>query len=164
MKPLLHLSVAAILVASVPALVVSQTRADFSGRWKVSQAKSSRGAIGNQATVTFPSEMVIKQQGAELHIEIHHPRVKPVTVVYKLDGGETTVPAPAGVTEKAKATWDGETLVITARRVVSTPVGDFATDTKEIWSRNGNVVTVRKTSTAEGLSDNETAVYERDDS
>lgn len=157
-------SVAALMLVSVPVLLLAQTRPDFSGKWKISQAKSSAGATGNSAKVSFPSELIVKQHAAELYLETRFPRTDPLTAVYKLDGSEVTVGTPAGVTEKAKATWDGEKLVITARRVVATPFGDFATDTKEVWSLTGNILTIGKTQSAEGLSDTETAVFDKDQS
>lgn len=167
MKPLFLVSVAAIVLLTAPAPTPAQTGPDFSGRWKISQAKSTRGAVGNGARVTFPSEMIIKQHPAELHIESSLPRTPSVTTVYKLDGSEVTVTMAegiTGVTEMAKATREGATLVIAARRVVSTPIGDLVTDSKEVWSRNGNVLSIARTQTSFGLSENETAVYEKDQS
>lgn len=148
----------ALLAAS--AHVPAQEAPDFSGSWTINQARSSAGATGNNAKVSFPSEVVVAQQGGELRVEIRFPRTDPVIARYRLDGGEVVVPVP-GVTEKARAAWDGGRLVITARRVVSTAFGEFVTDTKETWSRTGDVLTVQKTQSAEGVSDTETAVFDR---
>jgi hypothetical protein len=140
--------------------LVAQTQPDVSGHWKINQAKSSAGATGNNAKVSFASELVVSQQGTDLRVEIRFPRTDPVVAVYRLDGGEVAVPVP-GVTEKARAAWEGGRLVITARRVVSTAFGDFVTDTKEVWSGTGDVLTIQKTQSSEGLSETETAVFER---
>lgn len=164
MKPLVVASVAALVLATVPGVARAQTGPDFSGKWRISQAKSSRGATGNSASVNFPSELIIKQSPAELHVEMRLPRTDPVTAVYKLDGTEVTVATPAGIFEKAKARWDGGKLVITARRVVSTPFGDFVTDSTEVWSRSATSLTIGKTQTAEGVSATETAVFDKDGS
>jgi hypothetical protein len=140
----------------------AQAQPDFSGHWKISQSKSSTGATGNNATISFPSELVIKQHPAEeVHVESRYPRSAPLTTVYKLDGSEITINLPSSVTEKARATWDGDKLIINARRVVSSAFGDFVTDSKETWSRTGNVLTVQKTQSSEGVTDSETAVFEQ---
>ena len=162
MKPSFLVVIAALALLTVPALPRAQAGTDFSGRWKISQAKSSPGAIGNNAKVTFPSELIVEQRPGELHVDMRIPRTDSVTAVYKLDGSEITVGTPAGIAEKAKAMWDGNKLVITARRVVTSPFGDFVTDTKEVWTRTGNVLTIGKTVTAEGIADTETAVFDKD--
>jgi hypothetical protein len=162
MTPLFLVAVAALVLVAAPALTGAQTRPDFSGKWEISQAKSSPGATGNGANISFPSELVITQRPVELHVEIRFPRSEPLTTVYKLDGTEVTVGTPAGVNEKAKATWDGQNLVITARRVVSTAFGDFVTDSKEVWSRTGNVLTIGKSQSSDGVSERERAVFDKD--
>ena len=149
----------ALVVAATIGLA-AQTQPDFSGHWKINQAKSSAGATGNNAKVSFASELVVAQQGSHLRVDIRFPRTDPVVAVYALDGSEVAVPVP-GVSEKARAAWESGRLVITARRVVSTPFGDFVTDTKEVWSRAGDVLTILKTQASEGLSETETAIFER---
>jgi hypothetical protein len=153
---------AIVLALANPMSAVAQAQPDFSGHWKISQAKSSTGATGNNATISFPSELVIKQQPDELHVDSRYPRAAPLTTVYKLDGSEITINLPSSVTENARTTWDGDRLIITARRVVSSAFGEFVTDIKETWSRAGNVLTVQKTQSADGVTDAETAVFDRD--
>lgn len=153
--------VAASGLVTVSARAPAQTRPDFSGHWKISQARSSPGTLGNSAKVGFPSELVIQHQLAELSVEMRIPRAETVTALYKLDGTEVTLGTPAGITEKAKAMWDGEKLVITARRVISTAFGDFVTDSKEVWNRTGNLLTITKTQTADGVSQTETGVFDK---
>ncbi|MET0212595.1 MAG: hypothetical protein ABW292_06315, partial [Vicinamibacterales bacterium] len=150
------------VVLANPISAAAQVQPDFSGHWKISQTKSSIGATGNNATISFPSELVIKQQPAELHVESRYPRSAALTTVYKLDGSEITINLPSSVTEKARARWEGGNLIITARRVVSSAFGEFVTDIKETWSRAGNVLTVQKTQSADGVTDAETAVFDRD--
>ena len=162
MKPLFLVSFAALVLVAAPPLTRAQTRPDFSGKWEISQAKSSAGATSNSANISFPSELIITQRPAELHVESRFPRSEPFMTVYKLDGTEVTTGTSSGVNEKAKAMWDEQNLVITARRVVSTQFGDFITDSKEIWSRTGNVLTIRKSETSDGLNQSETAVFDKD--
>lgn len=161
MRSLLPAALVAVALATVPVLAVAQARPDFSGKWQISQAKSSAGATSNSANIAFPSELIIVQRPAELHVEGRFPRSDPFTTVYRLDGSEVTAGTPAGVAEKAKATWDGNMLVITARRVVASAFGDFVTDSKEVWTRTGNVLTITKSETSDGLVTSERAVYDR---
>ena len=165
MSRLLPASVAALALAALPALAPAQTRPDFSGRWEVSQSKSSRGAVGNRATVAIASVMIVTQRSSELQVEMWFPRTEtPTTAVYTFDGSEVVLGGtPGDVTEKARAMWDGNALVITAKRVVSTAFGDFVSDTKEVWSRSGDVLTIQKTRSGDGVSDSETAVFEMND-
>lgn len=151
----------AALTLLVPVLILAQSKPDFSGKWVFNQAKSSRGTAGNSPVVSFPTEMAIKQTPAELHLQGSTVRQEGLTAVYKLDGAEVTVGAPEGISEKAKAVWDGSKLVITSRRSFSSPIGDVITDFKEVWTLNGNVLTIEKTKTAEGHSDTVQAVFER---
>jgi hypothetical protein len=161
MTRLAAFAVAALVLAAVGAPAQEQAGPDLSGRWHVSQARSSPGALGNSAKVSFASELIVQERSGDLHVEMRIPRTDPVTAVYKLDGSEVTVATPAGIVEKAKAVRDGQMLVITARRTVSSAFGDFVTDTKESWTRTGDVLTIRKTSTSEGISATETVVYEK---
>jgi hypothetical protein len=156
------MATAIALALASPSSVAAQGQRDFSGHWNISQTKSSAGATGNNATISFPSELVIEQHPAELHVESRYPRAAPVKTVYRLDGSEITINLPSSVTERARAAWDGDRLIITARRVVSSAFGEFVTDIKETWSRAGNVLTVQKTQSADGVTDAETAVFDRD--
>jgi len=160
MKPRVLLIVA---VVATPAPAAAQTRPDFSGRWEISQSKSSPGAIGNGAKISFASELILAQTPTELRVEMHYPRTPvPIVVVYKFDGSEATVTLSEGTTEKGTARWEGDKLVITSRRTVSTAFGNFVTDSKEAWSRMGNVLSIQKTQSSDGLSDTETAIFDRD--
>ena len=72
-----------------------------------------------------------------------------------------TFPVSEGVVEKASAVWQGDRLTITAHRVVSTRFGEFVTDTKETWNRTENLLTIQKTLTSAGVTDTQTAVFDR---
>jgi hypothetical protein len=162
MKSVLWLSIAAIALLAVPALATAQTRHDYSGKWALSQSKSTQGAAGNGATISFGSEVIVTQTATELRVESRYPRVEQTQiVVFKFDGSEVTTPLSEGVVEKAKAVWEGDKVVITARRVVSTQFGDFVSETKETWSRMGNVLTIQKTLTSDGVTDSQTAVFDQ---
>jgi hypothetical protein len=162
MKFIVLCSLAALGLLAVPVRAAAQEHQDYSGKWALSQSKSTPGAAGNGALISFGSELSVSQSSTELKVEIRFPRVEQTqTITYKLDGSEVTVPLPEGVTEKAKATWQGDRLTITARRVVPSAFGEFVSETKEIWNRMDNVLTIQKTLTSEGVTSNETAWFDR---
>ncbi len=162
MKSVLLLSIAAIALLAVPASATAQAHQDYSGRWALSQSKSTQGAAGNGATISFGSEVIVTQSATELKVESRYPRVEQTQiVVFKFDGSEVTTPLSEGVVEKARAAWVGDKVVITARRVVSTNFGDFVSETKETWSRTGNLLTIQKTLMSDGVVDSQTAVFDR---
>lgn len=150
----------ALLVGVAP-VSVAQSRPDFSGSWKFNQSKSTRGIAGNTPNVPFPSQLVVKQTATELHLEGTSVRQAPVKAVFKLDGSKVTIEAPRGITETGEATFEGATLVVTTRRSFSSPAGETVVDFREVWTLNGNVLTIQKTRTTSGESDTETAVYDK---
>jgi hypothetical protein len=155
------LGLMSILAIIAPSFAAAQAKPDFSGKWIFNQAKSGRGAAGNSPVVPFPSEIVVKQTAAELYVQASTVRQEGTTAVYKFDGTEVTVGAPEGISEKAKVAWDGSKLIITSRRSFTSPIGDVITDFKEVWTLNGNVLTIDKTQTADGHSDTVQAVFEK---
>jgi len=162
MKSVVLRSIAAVALLAIPALAMAQAHQDYSGRWALSQSKSTPGAAGNGATISFGSEVVVTQTPTELKVESRFPRVEQTqTVVFKLDGSEVTIPLGDGVVEKAKAGWDGDNVTISARRVVTTQFGEFVSETKETWSRTGNLLTVEKTLKSDGITDSQKAVFDR---
>ncbi len=162
MKSVLLPSIVAIAFLAVASSATAQAHQDYSGRWALSQSKSTPGAAGNAATISFGSELVVTQSPTELKVEMRYPRVEQTQIaVFKFDGSEVTLPLSEGVVEKAKAAWEGDKVVITARRVISTQFGEFVSETKETWSRTGSLLTIRKTLTADGVTDNQTAVFDQ---
>lgn len=153
-------SVAAVIVV-VPLLLGAQAKPDFSGKWTFNQSKSSRGTSGNSPVIPFPTELVIKQTPAELHLQTSTVRQEGHEAVYKFDGSEIEVDAPEGITEKAKAIWDGPKLVISSRRSFSSPAGEIVMEFKETWTLNDSILTIEKSRTAEGQTDTVKAVFER---
>ncbi|HUR22196.1 MAG TPA: hypothetical protein VMZ90_15375 [Vicinamibacterales bacterium] len=156
------LLVIGVALVAIPAAASAQAHHDYSGKWALSQSKSTPGAAGNGATISFGSELVITQTATELKVEARFPRVEETqTMVFKFDGSEVTHPLSEGVVEKAKAVWDGDKVMITARRVVSTQFGDFVSETKETWTRSGNLLTIDKTVSSDGFTDTQKAVFDR---
>lgn len=161
MKRLCMVSVAALTLVAVPALTLAQTRPDFSGTWRFSTERSGRGTEGNSPAITYPSELLVKQTPVEMHLEGRSLRQADMRAVYKFDGSEVTVSTTEGITEKAKAMWDGAKLVITARRSFAGPGGDFETDFRDVWTLNGNVLTIERTVTSDGVSATRRFVFDK---
>jgi hypothetical protein len=152
--------VATLVLAALPE-VFAQARPDLSGTWVLNYDKSSRGISGNSPDVVFPSQLIVTQSPTELAVKRTSVRQAPFSAVYKLDGSQVNVEAPAGITETAEASFDGATLVIAYRRSFPTPAGEMVTEFKEIWSVSGNVLTIKKTVTQAGESQTESAAYDK---
>jgi hypothetical protein len=105
--------------------------------------------------------MLIVHTSAELHIENTTVRQDAIGVVYKLDGTEVSVRGPAGITTKAKATVDGDKVVIASTRTFSSPAGDVVADIHDVYSVAGNVLTIERKQTINGISSSAKAVYNR---
>jgi hypothetical protein len=158
-------AVAATLVAftlGAQAQVFAQSRPDFSGTWRINQSKSSRNVVGNTPDIQFPSQLEVKQTPTDISVIATSVRQRPVSATYKLDGSKVNVQAPEGITETGEAMLNGSNLVITSRRSFSSPAGDVVVDFKEVWTVNGNELTVEKTRTQVGdTPSTQKAVYDK---
>ena len=141
--------------------VGAQSKLDLSGTWRLNFDRSGPEVAGNGADVPFASEMVVVQSATDLSVKRSSVRQDPFAAVYKLDGSQVNVDAPNGIRETGKARFDGATLVIESRRSFSSPAGDTVVDFTEVWSLDGDVLTVKKTMTQEGDSQSATAVYDK---
>src|SRR5262245_17741343 len=111
------------LVLLVLATASAQTKPDFSGKWRYNSSKSSRDTQGNTPDITYPSDLTVRQGATELEFLGASVRQEDMKAVYKLDGSEVSVASAPDVTERAKATWDGQTLVILSKRIIPSPGG-----------------------------------------
>ena len=152
---------AALALALGVAAAQAQTPPDFSGTWKFNQTKSTPGIAGNTPNIAFPSQIVVKQTGTELSVQSTSVRQAPLSATYKLDGSKVTVEAPKGITETGEAKFEGSNVVITSRRSFSSPAGDQVVNFKEVWTLDGNVLTIVKTRVEDGESSTEKAVYDK---
>lgn len=155
------IAVSVALTLGAQAMSLAQTAPDFTGTWRLNQAKSSRAIVGNTPDIQFPSQLEVKQSSADLAIVATSVRQQPVSAVYTLDGSKTSVQAPEGITETGEAKLNGATLVITSRRTFSSPAGDVVVDFKEVWTRNGSELAIEKTRTQSGESSTQKAVYDK---
>ena len=154
------IAVSVALTLGAQAISIAQAP-DFSGTWRLNQAKSSRAIVGNTPDIQFASQLEVKESPTDISIVGTSIRQQPVSAVYKLDGSKVNVQAPEGITETGEAKLNGTTLVITSRRSFSSPAGDIVVDFKEVWSRSGNELTVEKTRTQSGDSSTQKAVYDK---
>ena len=154
--------VAGVCLALVlQAAAFAQERPDFSGTWRFNQAKSSPNIAGNTPIVPFPSQIIVKQTPTELHVDGSSVRQQPTSAVFKLDGSKVSIKAPSGITETGEAKFEGSTMVITSRRSFTSPLGETVVDVKEVWTLNGNVLTIEKTLTESGDAATEKAVFDK---
>ena len=153
-------AVSVALTLGAQAIAIAQAP-DFSGSWRLNQAKSSRAIVGNTPDIQFASQLDVKQSAADISIVATSIRQQPVSAVYKFDGSKVNVQAPEGITETGEAKLNGTTLVITSRRSFSSPAGDIVVDFTEVWSRSGNELTVEKTRNQSGESSTQKAVYDK---
>jgi hypothetical protein len=155
------IAVSVALTLGAQAISIAQAAPDFSGTWRLNQAKSSRAIVGNTPDIQFASQLEVKQSATDISMVATSIRQQPVSAVYKLDGSNVNVQAPEGITETAEAKVSGTTLVVTSRRSFSSPAGDIVVDFKEVWSRTGNELTIEKTRTQSGDSSTQKAVYDK---
>src|ERR1051325_3686901 len=152
------IAVSVALTLGAQAISIAQAAPDFSGTWRLNQAKSSRAIVGNNPDIQFASQLEVKASASDISIVATSVRQQPVSAVYKLDGSKVNVQAPEGITESGEAKLNGTTLVITSRRSFSSPAGDIVVDFKEVWTRTASELTVEKTRTQSGDSSTQKAV------
>src|SRR5215204_1596653 len=112
------------LVLLLPSLVLAQAKSDLSGSWTFDEAKSDPaparagggggggggGRGGGRMGGAPATAMTIKQTAGELSMDRTTAQGSQ-TVVYKLDGSESTNTIGAGPAT-SKAMWDGAKLVV----------------------------------------------------
>lgn len=122
------------------------------GTFDPATGRISRGSLDfNRMTVTqMPADVQVVYGGVEL--------------TYKLDGSRhniSTLNRPGF--PQGQTAWDGRKLVITTSTQVYAGRGEFLTLTsKEIWSLDGNVLTIEKTEmTRQGTTEQTKLVYNK---
>lgn len=135
----------AIVVAIAASVALSAQSPDFSGTWRLDDAKSNvvatAGIIGlipagapKTLHITQPSNgsLVIESQINEAHVRIYKP------------GRETSTPAGQGGSVTMTTKWDGRT--VTSEGALKAPNGD-TTSVKEVLtlSADGKTMTLQTT-------------------
>jgi hypothetical protein len=147
------LAIAVALVATGAA----QAKTDFSGTWTFDEAKSDPaparagggggggGRGGGRMGGAPATAMTIKQTAGELTLD-RTTAQGAQTVVLKLDGTESKNTIGMGPAT-SKAVWDGSRLVVTTTQTVQGRGGEITINSKEIYSVQGNVLTIETTRT-----------------
>jgi hypothetical protein len=145
------------LVLALPSLVFAQAKTDFSGTWTFDEAKSDPaparagggggggGRGGGRMGGAPATAMTIKQTAGELTLD-RTTAQGAQTVVLKLDGSESTNTIGMGPAA-SKAVWDGARLVVTTTQTVQGRGGEITINSKDIYSVQGNVLTIETTRT-----------------
>src|SRR5687767_944477 len=148
--------VAALAVAvALVATAAAQPKTDFSGTWTFDEAKSDPaparagggggggGRGGGRMGGAPATAMTIKQTAGELTLD-RTTAQGAQTVVLKLDGSESTNTIGMGPAA-SKAVWDGPRLVVTTTQTVQGRGGEITINSKEIYTVQGNVLTIETT-------------------
>ena len=149
------LATIAIAVA-IAATAAAQAKPDFSGTWTFDEAKSDPaparaggggrgggGRGGGRMGGAPATAMTIKQTPAELTMD-RTTAQGAQTIVYTLDGSESKNTVGMGPAT-SKAAWDGARLVVTTTQTVQGRGGEITINSKEIYSVQGNVLTIETT-------------------
>jgi hypothetical protein len=146
------LMAALILLLGMPRAISAQAKPDFSGMWTFDEAKSDPaparagggrgggGRGGGRMGGVPATAMTIRQTATELTVDRTTP-MGAQTVVYRLDGSESQNTLGMGQAT-SKATWDGARLVITTTQAMQGRGGQMTIDSKEVYSVDGNVLTI----------------------
>ncbi len=149
---------AALVVSmALPAALLAQAKTDFSGTWTFDEAKSDPaparagggggggGRGGGRMGGAPATAMTIKQTGTELSMD-RTTAQGAQTVVLKLDGTDSTNTIGMGPAT-SKAVWDGPRLVVSTTQTMQGRGGEMTITSKEIYSVQGNVLTIDTTRT-----------------
>jgi hypothetical protein len=155
---------------AMPWVVLAQGKTDFSGTWTFDEAKSDPapagrgrgggggGRGGGRMGGAPATAMTIKQTAGELTIDRTTAQGNQ-TVVFKLDGSESKNTIGMGPAT-SKATWDGARVVIATTQTVQGRGGQEVTvESKEIYSRDGNTLTIETTRTTPFGTQNRKLIY-----
>ena len=148
------LMAALVLFLALPQALSAQAKTDLSGTWTFDEAKSDPaparaggggggGRGGGRMGGAPATAMTIKQTAGELTLD-RTTAQGAQTVVLKLDGSESKNTIGMGPAV-SKAVWDGPRLVVTTTQTVQGRGGEITINSKEIYSVQGNVLTIETT-------------------
>ena len=162
MKRLVVLAAMLALVGA-PAALVSAQDVDFSGTWNLDRDNSvipqGRGGGGGLRTA---ETLVISQTASSITFEQQGAGGQSRTLVYALDGSETTIDQARG-TLTATSRWDGATLVTSGNQEIETQRGNFSLELTErrTLSTDGQTLTAEITRTTPAGDRTSTLVYKK---
>jgi len=132
--------------AFCPGVASAQGNADLAGTWTLDRAATPTGrGSGGINGIPLAGTMVIKLSPAEVTVDADTGSSQSMqTFVYKLDGSTNPVPGSLGWETKAKAAWQGDTLVVMTQRSMQGPTGPMGVETKDVYSVAGDVLTIER--------------------
>jgi hypothetical protein len=142
------LAIAALLIASASSSLHAQVNPALAGNWTLTQndAAGRGGRGGGIPGVPLATEISIKVSPTEVTVNTNTGSAQTIqTAIYKLDGGETSVPGPLGWTNKAKASTKDSTLVVSTIRSLEGPNGPLGAEIVDVYSVSGDMLTLERT-------------------
>ena len=144
------------LATALVAMTAAQAKPDLSGTWTFDEAKSDPapargggggggggGRGGGRMGGAPATAMTIKQTANELTMD-RTTAQGAQTAVYKLDGSESKNTIGMGPAT-SKAAFEGSKLVIATTQTVQGRGGEITIDSKDIYSVEGNTLTIETT-------------------
>lgn len=165
------LSLVIMLAFIVPGMINAQSgKTNFSGTWAYNAEKSNTGgggAGGGGGRGFGGGDMKVTQDGNVLTVATTRPGRdggEPVTTTmkYTLDGKESVNTSQRG-DSKSTASWsgDGKTLTIKTSRTVEFNGESRTMNSSEVWSMNGNALSIATTMTTQNGDMTSTRVYDK---
>lgn len=125
------------------ALNAQPKKPDLSGTWVLNKTESQLSGM----MIPDNIEMVISHQEPKINIQktiYVRDQERTQNLSYITDGSETKGEGPMGGTRISKSHWEGEKLIVESTMTVSTPRGEFTSESKETWtlSSDGKTLTI----------------------
>ena len=150
-----------IALTIAASLASAQAKPDLSGTWKLSGTTPPNYPGSAGWGVPSPT-LVIKQTPAEITIQGGQYGATPMSVVYKLDGSDTSWDAPsvtqsgstAVVKWRTKARWDGTKLILFTWNTALNQMRD-------VMTVSNGALTIQRGTEQPGPSTNATLTYNK---
>jgi hypothetical protein len=111
------------------------------GAWQVSGERPA-----NFAGYSTASRLLISEAPGAITVESNTGTEGQMqAALYKLDGSEIGVPGPVGWNTTARASRQGETLVVNVTRAIDGPAGKLTFSIKDVYSESDGVLTLERT-------------------
>ena len=165
-RPLIKQASAAVVLVAlvlVPTFVTA-ANPNLAGSWQLDTSKvepTVRAAGPGRAGGLPPTKLSITVAPTEVAVTSDTGTNRAMeTAIYKIGSTEHKVPGPLSWTSMAKASWDGDKLVVNIARIIEGPNGDVRIEMKDVYTVNGNALTLVR---SQG-PDSWTSVYNKETS
>src|SRR5579862_1656408 len=145
MKHVMRAVIAACAVL-FPLVAFAQGNPNLAGTWTLDRGATPTGrGAGGINGIPLAGTMIIKLSPASVTVEADTGSGQSMQAfVYKLDGSTNAVPGSLGWDTKAKAAWEGDTLVVTTQRSMQGPTGVMGVETRDVYSVSGDTLTIER--------------------